>query len=734
VISALEWIWRDPVQVVASEVRAPALQKACEGLIVLRLALGDLDPLMWRAMLHWRRHKVALAPVAGEAAVWEARGADGRTIRLWPRRVTLHSTGEAVVCVMHRQRGFLRGGLVTPQEPTTLSLPSDDWFLRVLPLTSQGAVLSGEPVLGVQVLAAGLRRGLDLRTALRQALPVRPRHMGSPPDGRYRRWLQRQPPARPTAEVSQTLISVLMPVHDPRPEDLAAAIASVRAQSHAQWELCIVDDASTRPAVRRLLQDAADAEPRIRLTRSPANQGVSKATNTALAMAGGAIVAFLDQDDLLTADALAAMAQAFEDPQVMAAYSDEDTVDAEGRPRAPSFKTSFDAERLLSQNFVNHLFCARTGLIRALGGLREGFSGAQDHDLVLRLSLAAPGGVRHVPKVLYHWRRYPGGASLSQRRPQHAATARRAAVEAHLAERGLNAEVSTAPDGFNRLTWPLPAPSPRVRVIIPSKNRADLLTGCLASLLTVTDYDNLEVWVVDNGSTDTDVLAVLARFTADPRVQILTDPSPFNHSALNNLAAQAPGAEILCLLNDDVLVMEPGWLREMTSLAVRPDVGAVGAKLFYPDGRIQHAGVVLGLGGLAVAGHELRGSPAEAVGLQSRLVVTREVDAVTGACLVVERRKYLEVEGLDAEAFPVAFNDVDLCLRLEKRGYRSLWTPHARLIHIESASRNRQDPAARQAQLRLDAERMHARWGERLTAGADYHPALSRKDETFSLA
>jgi len=280
----------------------------------------------------------------------------------------------------------------------------------------------------------------------------------------------------------------------------------------------------------------------------------------------------------------------------------------------------------------------------------------------------------------------------------------------------------------------LPRPLPSVRVIVPTNDRPDLLGACITGLLRVTDYPGLKVVIVDNGQGDPNARAQIRELAQRNRVEVIARPGPFNHSSFNNDAAAPDGAEILCLLNDDILILEPDWLRVMVSHAIRPGVGAVGAKLFYPDGRIQHAGVVVGLGRDRVAGHELRGAPPDTPGIQSRLMVTRQVDAVTAGCMVIARDKFLSVGGFDAETFPVSFNDVDLCLRLEQAGLKSIWTPHARLIHIESASRGKvQTPEAR-ARFQAEVDRMRARWADRLDAGADYHPALSRHDESFALA
>ena len=336
-----------------------------------------------------------------------------------------------------RTARVLWGSLVSLEQPALLTTTGGPVVLRVLPLGNAIDVWS-TPTLGVGVLTKELRRGATLSHALRTSFPPRPRVMGSPPDRRYRRWLARTASQAASVGPATMSVSVLMPVYDPDPAELAAAIGSVVAQTHLPWQLCLVDDGSTRPEVQKTLREAAK-DHRVTLVVHSKSLGVSAATNAALASATGEIVAFMDHDDLLEPDALSLMAHTFTDSGVAAAYSDEDTVDIRGRPRSPSFKTRFDAERLLSQNFVNHLFCARTALIRELGGLRIGLEGAQDHDLVLRVAERAPDGIRHIPRVLYHWRRFPGGGTLSQSRPDGAAQARQRATRDHLAARGLSA-------------------------------------------------------------------------------------------------------------------------------------------------------------------------------------------------------------------------------------------------------------------------------------------------------
>jgi O-antigen biosynthesis protein len=703
-------------------------------LVLLLLLGGDLLAVrFWLTRMEWSLRRMTLRPAGGIHTLEDFRlMSRGRSEPwFWPVRVLITASADSVICALGADDLFLAGGSVSSNRGLVLRLDRAPAFLRTYGFSTQPRELTIRPASSTRILAMELSRGVGIDLALKRAWPVQPRPAQGIARGSYQTWLRQNP--LPAPSPSDTLISVIMPVRDPPPGLLYAAIRSVLTQTHRRLELCIADDGSLTKETLDDLESAA-ADPRVKVVRLPKSGGISAATNAALALATGSVICFMDHDDLLRPEALGLILEPFRDPGVRVAYSDEDSIDLYGRRAGPVFKTSFNYERLLSHNFVNHLLAVRTDLARSVGGFRSRFDGAQDHDFLLRLTeVAGTGAIVHVPQVLYHWRSFPGGQSFSQRRRDAIGEARRLAVEEHLQRRGVQARVRAENSGLNRIHWPLPHP-PAVTVIVPTRDRPDLLCACLAGLLHVTDYGKLDVIVVDNSdsrSAETELLA--AGLLPDPRISVLWSPQPFNHSALNNAAAATSSAEVLVLMNDDMLIIEPQWLTEMVALAVRPGTGAVGAKLFYPDGRIQHAGIVLGLGRLGIAGHELRGAPARTPGAQGRLLVTRRVDAVTAGCLVVERRKFLAVSGFDAEEFPVAFNDVDLCLRLEQAGFESVWTPHARLVHLESASRGGPGKAGEVKRLELAAQRMKTRWGPRLRALTDYHPALSMEDESFSL-
>ncbi|MCZ8314953.1 glycosyltransferase [Phreatobacter sp.] len=531
------------------------------------------------------------------------------------------------------------------------------------------------------------------------------------------------------------LISVIMPVHETPRRLLEEAIASVSAQAYDNWELCICDDASTASHVAAVLAAASAADPRIKVTRRVENGRIARASNDALALATGDFVAMLDHDDVLRPHALFCMAEAIgRHPDAAILYSDEDKIDDAGRRFDPYFKPDFSPELFLGQNYLNHLTLFRRAEVVAAGGWRPERDGSQDYDLALRI-LARVGAARviHVPRILYHWRATAGSTAVATGEKSYAFTAGLRALEDHVAAAlpGARVEpVGGAP--YYRVVHPVPEPLPLVTILIPTRDGGAVLDRCLTSLVARTDYQAFEVVVIDNGSAARETLALLESWPRrDGRIRVLRDDRPFNFAALNNAAAAKARGDLLCLLNDDVEILEPGWLREMVSLAVRPEIGCVGAKLLYPDGSLQHGGVVLGIGG--VAGHAFKHTPAGEPGHFWHLGLRRTVSAVTAACLVVRASVYAEVGGLDAEHLAVAFNDVDFCLKVREAGYRNVWTPFACLKHHESLSRGAETTPEKRARFERETTTMMARWGEKLLNDPFYSPnlTLAREDQTL---
>lgn len=556
----------------------------------------------------------------------------------------------------------------------------------------------------------------------------------------YARWLTRYfaiseaDRAQIRAEIAgwrdPPLISVVMPVYETPPDLLRAAINSVIGQIYPHWELCIADDASPSPDIARLLGEIAAVEPRLRWVRRDSNGHISAASNTALALATGPWVALMDHDDILHETALYRVArEALAHPKAAIIYTDEDKIDGAGQPWGPYFKPDFDPDLLLGQNMISHLGCYRRDLLERIGGFRLGFEGSQDYDLALRaVSAAGPRAVRHIPAVLYHWRQGGADASFSESQLQRCIDAARRSIAEALEAEGRGDRVVDNPlvPVFNRVVRNLPDPAPLVSIIVPTRDRHELLAPCVEGILRRTDYPAIELIIVDNDSSAPETLALFDRLASDARVSILRSPGPFNYSRLNNLAAEAARGEVLLLLNNDTEVIDPGWLREMVSQAIRPGIGAVGAKLLYPDDTVQHGGVILGIGWPGgVAGHAYPGAPRHDPGAFGHLGLVRSVAAVTGACLAVRKALYAEVGGLDEVHLAVAFNDVDFCLRLMEAGYRNLWTPFAELHHKESASRGDDLVGRKAARFQAEVDYMRTRWGRLLDHDPYWNPCLS---------
>ncbi|MFC4352560.1 glycosyltransferase [Fodinicurvata halophila] len=528
--------------------------------------------------------------------------------------------------------------------------------------------------------------------------------------------------------------SILMPVYDSDPTYLRAALESVIDQLYPGWELVAVDDASPDARPRQILSEFAQRDDRIKPQFRSHNGGIAACSNTALEAATGDWIVLMHHDDLLAPHALYMVVEAINrHPDTAIIYSDEDHVDAEGIRSNPYFKPDWDYDLFLGQYYLNHLVAYPRPLVRQAGGFREGFEGSQDWDLALRvLEAAGPQPeVQHIPFVLYHQRQEEQGFSYSV--IEGACTAAQTAVNEHLVRTGQPAKaVASGHSSHLRIRWDLPDPPPLVSIVIPTKDRCELLRLCTEGLLTRTTYAPLEIVIVDNGSSEPDALALLRELDAHRHVTVLEAPGPFNFSYLVNHGVAASTGEVCVLLNNDIDVINPDWLQELTAQVLRPEVGAVGAKLYYANDTLQHGGVILGIGG--VAGHAHRFIHHEHPGYFNRLNLVHSLSCVTGACLAVRRAVYTEVGGLDETNLKVAYNDVDLCIRLGQAGYRIIWTPHARLYHYESVSRGEDTTPEKRERYRNEVQYMKSRWVSVLPNDAYYNPNLTMDREDFSLA
>ena len=501
------------------------------------------------------------------------------------------------------------------------------------------------------------------------------------------------------------LLSLLLPVGFAAPEAALATLASLREQFYPHWQVLIAG--AVPDAVAALAADDA----RIVLVERRAHAHRATAAAAALARADGRHVAFLAEGDILSPHALYEIALEltnFADAELV--YTDEDRIDGTGRRSAPRFKTGWDADLLLSHDYIGGLAFYSRAVIEAVGGPRigagAGYGPVYGYDLALRATARMlPDRIRHIPAVLLH-RPSSLPETLRDLALGPAAHAARLAVADFL---GDAATVSPAPllPSCHRITWKLPTPRPFVSVIMPTRDRVELLVPAAWGVLLRTDYPDLELIIVDNDSREAVTQTALRDLQTQARVRVLSHPGPFNFSAINNAAVRAARGEVIVLLNNDIDVIHPEWLTEMVSLAMRPDVGAVGAKLLYADGQVQHGGVVLLPGPNAT---HMRLVDRFDVCYGGQLAVTRSFSAVTGACLAMRRSVFEEVGGLDETNFVVAFNDVDLCLRLGERGYRVLWTPFAELFHLESASRGSNDSPEKIARERQEVDLLDRLW------------------------
>jgi GT2 family glycosyltransferase len=527
-----------------------------------------------------------------------------------------------------------------------------------------------------------------------------------------------------------------MPAYNTTEKCLREAIESVRDQLYLNWELCIVDDASPALTVAAVLTELAAIEPRIKWIRRDVNGHISEASNSALALATGEFVALMDHDDLLAETALyEVVAELNAHPEADLIYSDEDRVKDDGTRHTPYFKTDWNPELFLGQNMINHLGVYRRSLIQKVGGFRKGFEGSQDYDLAMRIiSATNDDRIRHIPAILYHWRGGSATASFSENQLQRCIAAAHSAKADFLAARGEAAEVLVNPfvPSWDRVRRQIPSPAPLVSLIVPTRNRHDLLAPCLEGLLSRTDYQSLEVIIIDHESDDPETLSLLAKWQSDPRVRIIRYEGVFNYSDMNNKAVAEARGDIVGLINNDIDVINSNWLSEMVSLACLPKNGAVGAKLLYPNDLIQHAGIALGIGG--VAGHSYLNAMRRDTGYFGRLVLTSNVSAVTGACLLVRKAVFEEVGGLDAVNLPVAFNDVDLCLKIREKGYRNIWTPFALLYHHESPSGGSDADPDKAARARREIEFMRRKWADELERDPYFNLNLSLHSQSFNLA
>ncbi len=600
-------------------------------------------------------------------------------------------------------------------------------FLRFFPLhTRRRAFVRA----GVRSVGKSVGWVLNARAA-RNGPPPEARYLteAAPPD-EYRRWIARfEPKAADLAKQRghkfsrSPKVSIVVPVFNPPGKYLEAMIQSVTAQTYPNWELCLAD-ASPAAHVRPILEKFAAADSRVKVEFLPENRGIAGNTNAAVAMATGDYVAFADHDDTLAPFALFEVLSAINaDPAVDFLYSDEDKLDSAGERVEPNFKPDWSPETIRSRNYVCHLTVMKRSLVEAVGAFRPGFDGAQDYDLVLRASERAA-KITHLPHVLYHWRMHEQSTASNKGSKTYAFENGKKAIAEHLARVGIDGSVHDGPTlGTYQVIYHLRT-QPLVSVIVPNKDHPEMLARCVDSLAK-SSYANYELIVVENGSTKPDTFALYQQIRQQPHARVLEWQKPFNYAAVNNFAASEARGEYVLFLNNDIESINPDWLESLVKQAAQPGVGAVGAKLYYADDTIQHAGIVVGMGG--VAGHAHLNFPRQAPGHMQRLTYTQNVAAVTGACLLMPKRVFDAVGGFD-EGYVLAFNDVDLCLKVLAAGHRVVWTPDAELYHLESKTRGPEDTDEKQKRFKREFDLFHSKWGPFLKAGDPYYSPHFRLD------
>ncbi|RZL04450.1 MAG: glycosyltransferase [Rubrivivax sp.] len=508
-----------------------------------------------------------------------------------------------------------------------------------------------------------------------------------------------------------------------QPKGLRDTIQSVREQIYPHWELLIHH---TGTANNVDLQELAGQDDRLTLINIPAGSSWIDGVNASVYnKAPGSFILRINPDGLLRKHALAMLVKAMAaNAQGRVFYWDEDSIDGRGQRHAPLFKPKWNAHLLQAKNYLGQLCAIETQLWQQAGGLKANFSHAAMYDLLLRCTeRLSDQAIVHIPFILYHAHsRHDADAQALQAGHQ--------AVQAHLKRMGILATV-TLEDGINRVDYDAPSMPPHVSIIIPSRDRPELLKKCVTTVLNVTTYAHFELLFIDNGTTNEEALQLIQEFARNPRFKLLVDKSPFNYSSLNNQGAAIATGDLLCMLNNDVEITDPRWLDKLVAVCVQDNVGVVGARLLLPSGQIQHAGVVLGIGG--VAGHPFSYKRGNAPTYMNRAKIMHELSAVTGACLMTSKDVFERVGGLD-EKLQVAFNDVDFCLRVRQLGKKVIYAPQVELIHHESASRGKDDTVEKKTRFATEIKYMQKKWPTWLNNDPAYNPNLTLKSDGFSLA
>lgn len=525
--------------------------------------------------------------------------------------------------------------------------------------------------------------------------------------------------------------SIAVPVYRTPETFLRQMIESVTGQSYGNWELCIANGSPDDKKVRAVLEEYAGRDPRIRV-KNLENQGIAGNSNAALAMAKGDYVGFLDHDDLLAPNALYEAAAYLEKyPQTDMLYTDEDKVTEDLSVHfQPHLKPDFNLDLLRSNNYICHFLIVKRTLALQAGEFRQEYEGAQDYDFVLRCADQAC-RIGHVPEILYHWRTSRSSTADNPASKMYAYDAGKRAIEAHLQRRGEKGEVSLKKDlGFYRVVYPVKKQE-RISVVIPSKDQWETLKACLDSIREKTTYPDYEIIVVENNSREPETFEYYKTIDGKDNIRVITWDKPFNYSAINNFGIRHASGQYVICLNNDIQVITGGWMEELLGVCQREEVGVVGAKLYYPDDTIQHAGIVVGIGG--IAGSLFVGMKRERSGYLHKASLMQDLSAVTAACMMVKKKAFEEAGGFE-EKLAVAFNDVDLCLKIREKGYLVVYDPYVEMYHYESKTRGREDTKEKVRRFQGEIEYMRTRWIGILKEGDPcYNKNLSLSKWNYSL-
>lgn len=517
--------------------------------------------------------------------------------------------------------------------------------------------------------------------------------------------------------------SIIMPTYNVSPYLLQKAIASVQRQTYKNWELCIYDDASTNPDTLEYLKSLIGTDPNIKIELGTKNGHIPYATNQSIRLATGDYLIFMDNDDELSQVCLYENYKAVKEGYEII-YYDEDIISENGRRIFPIFKPGFGIETIHSIMYLSHP-CIKKELVDRVGGMREGFQGSQDYDLVLRL-VSINQNIKHIPHILYHWRQIEGSTAMGIGQKSYARDSAKKALSESIENRKIEGEILDGMANFTYRVKPKIIGNPRVSIIIPIKDGVELLNQCIESIEDKTSYKNYEIVIVDNNSSEEKTLKYLSK----TKHKVLRYNKEFNFSAINNFAASQVESDHILLLNNDTEVINEEWLESLVEYSQLEGIGAVGAMLLFPDNTYQHGGVVLGIGGMA--GHAYKGFPIDIGGILERNHIISNVSGVTGACLMIKRKLFLELGGFD-ENLKVACNDIEFCIRLMNKGFRNVYTPYSKLYHYESKTRGYEDTPEKKVRFQKEREYLINKWPEYIKNDPYYNPNLTRDKEDFDI-